>query len=82
MMSFIIQDMLDFSQIKNDKFRHNFREFNVRDSIEKVMSILRQKAKDKGIEFNAHFENIGTEDHQTVVSEFSPMINCDENRIM
>lgn len=38
-MNFIIQDMLDFAQIKNDKFRHNYKEFNIREAIEKVMCI-------------------------------------------
>lgn len=39
LMNFIIQDMLDFAQIKNDKFRHNYKEFNIREAIEKVMCI-------------------------------------------
>jgi hypothetical protein len=38
-MNFIIQDLLDFAQIKAGKFRKNYKSFNIRDSIEKVMCI-------------------------------------------
>lgn len=82
MMQFIIQDMLDFAQIKSDKFRHNYQLFNIRESIEKVMSILRQKATDKQIKFTAKFKNIGMDDENYWGDLHSPMINCDENRIM
>ena len=61
-MNFIIQDLLDFAQIKGDKFRKNNLVFNIKDAIEKVMSIQRQKAKDKNIEFDAAFINIGDEE--------------------
>ena len=44
LMSFIIQDLLDFSQIKGDKFRKNNTVFNIEDTVEKVMCIQRQKA--------------------------------------
>ena len=80
-MNFIIQDMLDFAQIKNDKFRHNYKEFNVREAIEKVMCIQRQKAKDKDLDFNVKFINIG-EDPEGSLTEYSPHIYCDEHRIM
>jgi hypothetical protein len=38
-MNFIIQDLLDFAQIKAGTFRKNFKFFNIRDSIDKVMKI-------------------------------------------
>ena len=77
-MNFIIQDLLDFAQIKGDKFRKNNLVFNIKDAIEKVMSIQRQKAKDKNLEFDAAFINIGNEEE----GQESPMICCDEHRIM
>ena len=36
-MNFIIQDMLDYSQIKSGMFRQNFATFNIKDTIKKVM---------------------------------------------
>ena len=38
-MNFIIQDLLDFAQIKSDKFRQNYQEFNIKECIENVMCI-------------------------------------------
>ena len=40
-MSFIVQDLLDFAQIKAGKFRKNIDSFNIIDSVEKVMCIQR-----------------------------------------
>ena len=56
-MNFIIQDLLDFAQIKGDKFRKNNLVFNIKDAVEKVMSIQRQKAINKDLEFEADFIN-------------------------
>ena len=39
LMNFLVQDLLDFAQIKAGKFRKNIKEFNIRDAIEEVMSI-------------------------------------------
>jgi len=39
LMTFLIQDLLDYAQIKAGKFRKNIKEFNVREAIEEVMSI-------------------------------------------
>ena len=41
LMAFIVQDFLDYAQIKNGKFRVNTSEFNIRDTVEKVMCIQR-----------------------------------------
>ena len=57
-MNFIIQDLLDFAQIKEGKFRKNLQVFNIRNSIEKVMCIQKQKAIDKHIEFKVRYLNI------------------------
>ena len=50
--------------------------FNIKDTVEKVMCILRQKANDKNLGFEAEFLNVAAE------LEGSPMICCDEHRIM
>jgi hypothetical protein len=45
------------------------------------MCIQRQKALDKQISFNVSFLNIA-EDDKEESDKFSPMISCDEHRIM
>lgn len=45
-MSFMIQDLLDYSQIKADKFRKNIKAFNIRDTVAQVMKIQEKKAMD------------------------------------
>ena len=44
LMSFLVQDFLDYAQIKAGKFRINNVKFNVKEAIEKVMCIQRKKA--------------------------------------
>ena len=50
-MTFIVQDLLDYAQIKAGKFRKNVSVFDIRESIEKVMCIQRKKAEEKGLDF-------------------------------
>ena len=38
-MTYIVQDMLDYAQIKSDNFRKVSQQFDIRQSIEKVMTI-------------------------------------------
>lgn len=58
LMNFVIQDFLDYSQIKAGKFRAKLDEFDVRQAVEKVMDIQRHKAKEMNLEFTCHFKNI------------------------
>ena len=39
LMSFMVQDLLDYAQIQGGKFRKNMRIFNIKESVEKVMCI-------------------------------------------
>lgn len=36
-MEFLVQDLLDYAQMKVGKFRKNITEFNIRDTIEQIM---------------------------------------------
>jgi len=38
-LAFIVQDLLDYAQIKQGKFRKNIQEFNVISAVEDVMLI-------------------------------------------
>jgi len=44
-----IQDLLDFASIKNNKFRKNIKEFDVRKAVESVMDVQRKMARDQGL---------------------------------
>ena len=56
-MIFLVQDILDFAQIKSGKFRKNLKTFDIRESVKKIMSIQEKKAKDKGIILISEFVN-------------------------
>lgn len=56
-MLLLVQDFLDYTQIKSGQFRKNITEFDVRQTVEKVMSIQMSKAKDKGIRLIAEFKS-------------------------
>jgi signal transduction histidine kinase len=74
-MSFLIQDLLDYSQIKANKFRKNIKKFDITDAIEKVMCIQRKKSLDLGIDFYVDYINIYK---KSVISDMhSPMVITD-----
>ena len=56
-MTFIVQDLLDYAQIKAGKFRKNISTFDIRESVEKVMCIQRKNAEEKGIDFKVSYIN-------------------------
>ena len=57
-MNFLVQDLLDYAQIKAGKFRKNIEEFNIRDAVEQVMCVQRQIAQTNNIQFYATYHNI------------------------
>ena len=44
LMEFLVQDLLDFAQIKAGKFRKNIKKFNIKEAIESVLNIQSYKA--------------------------------------
>ena len=81
-MKFLVQDLLDYAQIKSGKFRQNIENFNIREAVEKVMCIQRLDAIEKGIEFIATFNNIAINEAQHNSSSYSPTISTDMQRVM
>ena len=69
-IQFLVQDLLDYSQINQNKFRQNIKQFDLQRSIEEVMSIQRIQAEDKGVELIADLSLIN-----------NTKINHDEHRI-
>ena len=80
-MCFMVQDLLDYAQIKANKFRKVIKTFNIREIIEKVMCVQRQKALEQGIQFYPEFVNIAEKEGDCIL-QHSPMIKSDEQRIM
>ena len=83
-MHFTIQDLLDYAQIKADKFRKNFRRFNIRETVDKVMSIQLKSADDKGVRLHADFSNLAEDQEESLYDDGkpSPIVYSDEQRVM
>ena len=58
LMEHLIQDLLDYAQIKSGKFRMNLTNFNIKKSILDVLLILEEKAIAKDIIVEHDFENL------------------------
>jgi len=58
MMTYMVQDLLDYAQIKAGKFRSNVTKFNIREAVAKVMTIQKLKAVEHELNFFASFDNI------------------------
>ena len=56
--------------------------FNLRETIETVMSILRKKAVDKGVELAADFSGMAVAGNEEQGSVETSFIRADENRII
>ena len=82
LMSSMIKDLLDYAQIRAGKFRKNITTFDIRKSIEKVMAIQRLNVKSKGLDFEVEYLNLSQDEFIIPEGKFSPIINCDEQRIM
>jgi len=90
LMTFLIQDLLDYAQIKAGKFRQNIQEFNVREAIEEVMSISRYNVNEDVVKFFVTYDNILEEDNifksdlilkSNCPKKYSPLIYSDKSRV-
>jgi signal transduction histidine kinase len=80
-LQFMVQDMLDFAQIKQGKFRKKIDEFNIIEAVNDVMLIQQRKAKDNKTKLYATFVNIeaGAKSNSSM---FDCMICTDIQRVM
>jgi signal transduction histidine kinase len=60
-MENLIQDLLDYSQIKAGKFRKNLKYFDIRDTVRETFGILKTKAEAKNITLEHQFDNLTDE---------------------
>ena len=56
-LSFLVNDILDFAQISAGKFRSITHNFNVKEAIEEVVVIQQEKANFNKIKIEVEFEN-------------------------
>ena len=55
LLTYLVNDILDFGQLKAGKFRKDCLNFNLRESIEEIILILQYKAEMYGISFDLKF---------------------------
>ena len=56
LMSFLVDDLLDFAQLNNGKFRKVAKEFDLKEAIREVVEIQKEKAKMQGIKLKERFK--------------------------
>ena len=71
-MQFTIQDMLDSALLKAGKFRKNQSEFNVSQTVKKVIDMQKTEARRKGV--SLCYKNLTHDD--------ALLVNSDEQRVM
>lgn len=57
MLTFLINDILDFAQMRASKYRKVASQFHLKEAIHEVINILRFKADSMKIEVSSHFSN-------------------------
>ena len=77
----MVQDMLDFAQIKQGKFRTNNEQFDIIEAVKDVMMIQQRKAEDNKTKLHANFVNV-SDVEQDNLGSYSSLIVTDKQRIM
>ena len=65
LMSLIVQDLLDYAQINANKFRKNISLFSIKEIVEQVIEMQKDKANDQRIELLMEFVNLHEEDEES-----------------
>lgn len=83
-LSFLVNDILDYAQISSGKFRKNFSRFNIQECVEEIILVMRFKIEQIGI--NLKFELQGFEDNsrpvlQNHVCEKQLQVVLDQQRL-
>lgn len=83
LMTFLVNDLLDFAQLKSGKFRMDCKNFDIKVSIQEIILILQFKADQLGITLNLEmvgFKQVEVEDQNDQKYQ-SYIINSDYQRI-
>ena len=55
MMAFLVDDLLDFAQLNAGKFRKTVKKFDLKDAIEEMISVQKDKASMGGIQLSCEY---------------------------
>ena len=55
MLTFLVQNILDYAQIKAGKLRKNLEKVDLKKLVNMVMNIQKMQAQSKGIHLESHF---------------------------
>ena len=72
-MNFVVDDLLDFSQLNEGEYRKNISEFDLGEVIKEVISIQKHKAAIKGIRINSRFVPQTVRDNSSPISFFEKL---------
>ena len=67
-LNFLVNDILDFAQMRAGKFRKSTQTFNVSDSVQEVVDVLGFKAQNMNIDVQTEYTNFNRktlEDYNT-----------------
>ena len=56
-LNFLINDILDFAQIRQNKFRKDTQTFNIKEAVKEIILVQGHKAEFNGINVRMNFEN-------------------------
>lgn len=63
-LCFLVNDILDFSQLRSGKFRKDIANFNIKEAVEEIVQIQREKAEFCGINLSFTLENFPVSEDQ------------------
>ena len=74
-MSFLVDDLLDFAQLNSGKFRKVLSNFDLKEAVEEVISIQKDKANMMGVELQSiyKFQSLDTEDITSLFNQEMPV---------
>ena len=68
-MKYMIQDLLDFAQIKSGKFNQKIKQFDVQLAITEIADIQQHKAVSQGIDLQIIFEGFENDNYEVVTDK-------------
>jgi signal transduction histidine kinase len=80
-LNFLVNDILDFSQLRSGKFRKDESSFNIKDAIEEILQIQQEKAEFCGINLSCNFENFPVKEGSNSEDKRDLIICTDERRL-
>lgn len=69
LLKFLVSDILDFSRMKQNKFRKEIKEFNVKESVQEILEIQQYQAEQTGITLESKFLNLDHVDFKIKTDE-------------